>query len=192
MVARVAPTPVPPYLGGREDGAVPADPFRLTLSCAGGLVVHVRDEAREPVGGDAAAVKVEAFAESAGGSPVCPHCPCLDLEQDSGGSAGVPWLGLGLHLRVILRPRDGESLRRAGAVEVTGPRQDEETVTCEVGPPSQPGPGDLYQVVTGGSWSGTGAPGLPAAFDRGPLPPVVSGPRHARPGGPASRDGADL
>jgi hypothetical protein len=117
-----------PVLEDRDDTEV----LDLILPGAGGLEIRVRDAERRSVGGDELELAIEAFAIKGAPEAIWPEGPWSHPRLAANGIARVPWLGLGLHLRVTAKAADPDSVRRPVSVELAGPERDGEIVVCAV------------------------------------------------------------
>ncbi len=103
----------------------------LVLSGAGRMEILVRD-------GKGAAPSIPLHVAVRASSPdvpddeLCPNLPWSTPAVGVGGLAVVPWLGVGLNLRVSVEPSEqGASVRPVTSM-CKGPAQDGERVSCEV------------------------------------------------------------
>lgn len=126
--------------------AFPGEPVPLPLPATGSLAIAVVDSAGAPVGPDRAALQVDAFAAANPSEPLLPGGSWARPRLSQRGEATLPWLGLGLSLRVTAAPVDRDSELLPVSVTVDGPRIAGERAACRI----TFGTGGLrWPVVTG-------------------------------------------
>ncbi|MAG58169.1 MAG: hypothetical protein CMJ83_17930 [Planctomycetes bacterium] len=124
-----------------DEGQLPAEPIDLALPGAGSLDVTVRDGGGRLVDGerDGFRIVVEAFAGPEEREPLWPDGPTSKPELRQ-GRARVPWLGLGLFLRVTAESTKAKSGRKPVVVTLAGPRTDGDVVACTLEVPFEAAP----------------------------------------------------
>lgn len=122
------PLLAPPFVAVGE--TPPAEPIELVLPPTGSLRVALADEHDQPVLDPRIGLNVAAFAGPERGEPLGPGGSWSRPRLDTDAVARVPWLGVGLWLRVTATSRDPDSRHKPVVVDVAGPQRAGEFVEC--------------------------------------------------------------
>ena len=117
-----------------DDSAQQEPLSELMLSGAGRILIRARNQQGKVPQGEDLRLQLSAFDDARNGEELDAGGPWSKIEQRPDGQAEVPWMGLGLRLRV--EALIGEA--RCGSVSFQGPSRDGETVECEILVDDQP------------------------------------------------------
>lgn len=152
-----------------SNGPQPKEPVDLVLPGAGSVEVRVRDENGKPVSNaDSLGLSVEAFPDAARAQAIWTADPWSRPQLHADGVARLPWMGLGLHLRVTAKATSAESERKPVVVDCFGPVTDGENIICTVTVPAEAPPSERYPTIVGRFVLADGTPRAPESVSMWP------------------------
>ncbi len=115
-----------------ESETLPSEPVQMLLPLTGSLRISTRDESGQRVPPESLRLKLTAYATPERTTALPFHGIGSTPELDPSGVTIVPYLGLGLYLRIVATARDESSRRRPLTVDIDGPVRDGQEVHADM------------------------------------------------------------